>query len=84
MSDGHLRCMLCSSSGRYGWRDNRLDIEGSPAEHPFFLTHEDVIRHGEWLRGMKEKFLARRKELKAATHGHIRTGTWVRPAKSED
>ena len=84
MGDGTLRCMLCSSSGRYGWDENRLQIETFPMEHAFFLTYEDVVRHAEWLRGMKEKFLERRKELKAVTQGYTQTGTWVRPEKADE
>jgi hypothetical protein len=75
--------MLCSSSGRYGWDENRLQIETFPMEHSFFLTYEEVVLHAEWLRGMKEKFLERRKELKAVTQGYTQTGTWVRPEDAD-
>ena len=83
MGDGKLRCMLCSSAGRYGWNEDRLRIEASPVEHSLFFSREDVVRHAEWLRGMKEKFLERRKELKAVTQPYTQTGSWVRPEKAE-
>jgi multimeric flavodoxin WrbA len=79
LPDGGVRCMLCSSTGDYAWEEGRLRIRAFPGEHPLFLAYENVTRHAEWLRGMKEKFLARRKELKALTREYAHMGTWVRP-----
>lgn len=79
LKDGRLRCMLCSSAGRCDWRENRLVIETYPLEHSFFLSREEVDRHAEWLRSMKEQFLARRRELSSVTRRYRETGTWVKP-----
>jgi multimeric flavodoxin WrbA len=84
MSDGRLRCMLCSSSGSYRWNEERLSIDTAPGEHPLFLSLESAKRHAEWLKGMKEQFLARRKELKAVTADYVQIGTWVDPRKAEE
>jgi len=77
LSDGQARCMLCSSSGTYQWDANQLRFHTTPGEHAFFQTYENARKHAEWLRGMKEKFLARRKKLKAVTQGYTETGSWV-------
>ncbi len=74
---GGIKCMLCSGEGRYGWSEGRLRVEIFPGEHPLFLALEDVIRHAEWLRGMKARFFEKKKELKAVVKGYIGTGTWV-------
>ncbi|MEN6440052.1 MAG: flavodoxin family protein [Syntrophobacter sp.] len=74
---GGLRCMLCSGSGTYAWNGGALTISISPGEHPLFLSREDVIRHAEWLRGMKDRFLERRKELKETAREYRAMGTWV-------
>lgn len=74
---GKLRCMLCSGSGRYEWRDGRLEPDIAPGEHPLFLCREDAERHAEWLRGMKEKFFERRKELKEVAKSYLKIGTWI-------
>ena len=74
---GELRCMLCSSSGKYGWEKEGLKIETSPGEHPLFLSYEDAARHAEWRCGMKEKFLARRTELKAVARDYLKIGSWI-------
>lgn len=79
LPNGQARCMLCSSSGPYGWESGRLSFQTVPGEHSLFLTYEDVKRHAEWLRGMKDLFMARRKELKAVTQGYTQIGSWVRP-----
>jgi multimeric flavodoxin WrbA len=84
MEDGKLRCMLCSSPGRYDCRENRLSIETHPTEHSFILSYEEAVKHAEWLRSMKEQFLARRQELKAVTQGYSEIGTWVKPEKTQE
>jgi hypothetical protein len=69
--------MLCSSSGSCEWKGDRLQLTIQPGEHPFFLSREDAIRHAEWLRGMKEQFLARKKELKGVIKDYLGVGTWI-------
>ncbi len=80
---GQVRCMLCSNAGPYGWEEGRLRLQTTPGEHPLFLTLEDARRHAEWLRGMKEQFLARRQELKGVTTRYIKMGTWLLPKGKE-
>lgn len=80
---GGVRCMLCSGTGRIEWKDGRFDVAMPPDGHPLFLTLEDVLRHAEWLRGTKNKFLERRRELKAVTREYAGIGSWVPPRKLE-
>jgi multimeric flavodoxin WrbA len=82
MPGGKIRCMLCSSLGDYAWEEGLLQLRIAQGEHPLFLTYEDAKKHGVWLRGMKEKFLARRKELKTVTQEYIQEGEWIRPEKA--
>lgn len=74
-----VRCMLCSSAGTLKTADGRIQIATRPSEHPLFLTREDAERHLEWLRGMKEAFLVRHKELKAVVQAYTAIGEWIRP-----
>jgi hypothetical protein len=69
--------MLCSGSGNYDWKENRLLIEIQPGEHPLFRSREEAVRHAEWLRGMKEKFMERKKELKGVIKDYLGVGTWI-------
>ena len=78
LPDGSVRCMLCSGSGGFISRDHGVDFQIDPGDHQFFVTYESARRHAEWLRGMKEMFLARRKELRAITQAYTQEGTWVR------
>jgi multimeric flavodoxin WrbA len=78
LPDGTVRCMLCSGSGSVAARDKGLQFDIDPGDHQFFVTHEDARRHSDWLRGMKEMFLARRKELKVITQDYKQEGMWVR------
>lgn len=83
LAEGRLRCLLCSSSGSYEWRDERLHVTTHPGEHPFFNTRDSVLKHAEWLRGMKDQFLRRRKELKSVAQEYTGLGTWVTPGRRQ-
>jgi rubredoxin len=76
-----LRCMLCSNSGAYEWREGRLSITMTPRNHQLFLDYESARRHLDWLRSMKERFLAKKAELKSITADYIQMGEWVRPER---
>lgn len=78
---GGLRCMLCSNSGRYEWRDGVLHAAIDRGDHPLFLTIDDVKRHADWLREMKDRFSLLHKDLKAVTREYSNMGTWLRPEK---
>lgn len=84
LPNGRLRCMLCSASGPYGWKEDKLWIETSPGEHPLFSSYESVKRHADWLREMKDKFMAKRKELKEVCRGYTQVGSWVRPERLKE
>lgn len=83
LPEGRLRCMLCSSTGRYEWGEKGLKVEMLKGEHPLFLTYEDAKEHADWLRGMKDRFMSLRKDLKTVTQEYARTGAWLRPPRDE-
>jgi hypothetical protein len=82
LGDGRLRCMLCSSFGQYQTTGQGFEVHTVPGEHPLFFTYEDVVRHAQWLRGMKAHFLERRNELKEITRRYTQTGTWIKSKKN--
>ena len=77
LPDGRVRCLLCSSSGSYEWREEKLCVTTDPGEHPLFDTRESVQRHADWLRGMKDQFLLRRKELKSVVQEYTGHTGWA-------
>jgi multimeric flavodoxin WrbA len=77
LSDGGIRCMLCSGSGKWDVKEGTLQFEVAPPKHPLRYCKEDVFRHAEWLRGMKDQFLARKKELKEVTRKYLGVGTSI-------
>jgi multimeric flavodoxin WrbA len=77
LPDGRARCMICSGSGPWEWMDESLRFHIEPGGHTLFLSKDDVIRHAEWLRGMKEKFLDRKEELKAVVKQYLGVGTFI-------
>jgi multimeric flavodoxin WrbA len=78
MPDGKVRCMLCSSAGDCSLEQGKLQFNLAAGQHDFFLSYASARRHADWLRGMKDKFLARRKELKAITQNYVQEGEWVK------
>jgi multimeric flavodoxin WrbA len=79
LGHGEVRCMLCSSSGKVEIGEGQISIRTRPGEHPLFLSYEDVKRHADWLRQMKDEFLKHRKELKAVAQQYTQIGEWIRP-----
>lgn len=77
-----LRCMLCSSEGRYEPAREGLKIHTQPGEHALFTTRDAVLRHAEWLRQMKDRFMERRQDLKEVTRPYASMGSWLRPEDS--
>ncbi|SPF49063.1 hypothetical protein SBDP1_770010 [Syntrophobacter sp. SbD1] len=45
------------------------------------MSKDAVIRHGEWLRGMKEKFLERKQELKGVVKQYVGVGDFIEAEK---
>jgi multimeric flavodoxin WrbA len=74
---GGVRCMLCSGSGPWVAGERSLRFEIEEGEHPLFSSKEAVNRHAEWLRGMKEKFLERKQELKGVVKQYLGIGTFL-------
>lgn len=78
-----IRCMVCSNEGAIRWDGASLEVDTRPGLHPLFLTYDDAKAHLEWLRTMKDAFLAKRKELKEITRAYAAVGQWVRPEKKQ-
>lgn len=74
LPDGSVKCMLCSGSGPYEWKDGDLRFSIGVGEHPLFFRKEDALHHAEWLRGMKARFLERKKELKSVAMEYLGIG----------
>lgn len=82
LSDGKVRCMLCSNSGSYSLKDGGLRMEILAGKHQLFNDMDSAKAHLEWLRSMKDRFFERRRDLKKITVHYTRIGTWIR-SKSE-
>jgi hypothetical protein len=81
LEDGNVRCMVCSSGGSYAWQNDALHITTVRGGHSVFFTSEDAKAHFDFLRSMKDTFLSKRKELKAAAQEYHDIGEWIRPSR---
>ena len=60
-----VQCLLCSNSGTMTSEDGQPVFHIEPGIHDFFFTRELALSHRDWLRGMKERYLQKKNELKA-------------------
>ena len=94
LGGGKLRCMLCGNEGTLVLRGEEPARDGAPAPesmpaiemvldikkggHDFFLDREAALRHEDWLRGMKDRFIAELPKIKAVRERY-KGGDWVKP-----
>ena len=83
LPEGQVRCLLCSNTGYYEWKENRLQCHIRLGEHPWFLSYESSKQHNDLLGARKEDFLSRREELRAVTQQYTQEVTWVRSGRGE-
>lgn len=79
-----VRCMTCSSPGKIEVTDGQISFAVDPHEDHFFLSLEGARRHLHWLQGMKKRFLAQKKELKAICLDYLHEGEWLEPRQKEN
>lgn len=81
LDQNRIMCMLCSNQGEISFADNGPVITIHRGQFPMFLSKEDLVKHKKWLMGMKERFIARKRELKAINIRYLDDGQWI--VKSE-
>jgi multimeric flavodoxin WrbA len=79
-----VRCMTCSSPGRVRIFEGQVSFSIDPPADHFFLSLEGAQRHLLWLQGMKERFRAKKKELKSICLDYLHDGDWLEPKKEEN
>jgi multimeric flavodoxin WrbA len=79
-----VKCMLCSSEGSYSLNGERVQMKINVPEHPLFFSYEDAKNHLLYLQGLKEKFMAQRKEIKEMVKDYGDDGTWISPDSGDD
>ena len=75
-----LICTLCH--GRFSMDNDGLPIkqkEGWPIGQPRFIKE-----HTEWLKGMKDRFLAEKKDLLRLSLPYKEMGTWLTPPSKDE
>lgn len=84
MGDGRIRCMLCSNPGTWRLIEGRPVFEIEPGSHEMFLSKESAVRHREWLKGMKARFLEQKDQLKKIGVDFLNDGTWLKPSRDKE
>lgn len=75
METATFTCSLCHGTFRIDSGGKRIKLK----EGGIFGPPEHMFLHKAWLKGMKEQFLAKRKEILRLTLPYKDDGEWVRP-----
>ncbi len=84
LEGGRIRCMLCSNPGTFRAQGDTVVFDIPPSSHEMFLSKESAVRHREWLKGMKARFLEKKDQLKKIGVDFLKDGSWVRPPSDAD
>jgi multimeric flavodoxin WrbA len=79
LSPWRVRCMLCSNEGEARWTAEGVAFSVRQGEHEIFTDSATALRHADWLRGMKERFKARKRELLSLSREYKDLGEWIEP-----
>ncbi len=79
--NNRIRCMLCSNEGNIETNGPSPVFHIQPSSHELFLSHQDAVNHGEWLRAMKIRFRHEKDRLKQVTREFEDYGEWIKPNK---
>ncbi|MCF8029388.1 MAG: flavodoxin family protein [Desulfohalobiaceae bacterium] len=79
LSSSRIRCMLCSNEGEAEGTANGISIDVRPEEHQMFTNQKTALDHADWLRGMKDRFRAKKRELLSLTGEYKDMGNWIQP-----
>ncbi len=74
MEQGKLICTLCHGCFAMDNTGVKIKIKDGGV----LGTMEHMLKHKEWLRGMKDRFLRNRKEIVKTIAGYKDTGEWVK------
>ena len=74
-----IRCLLCSNRGIMDASSNTPVINIERSDHEMFLSKAELLKHKDWLIGMKSRFVEKKDALKAVSVGYREGGTWIKP-----
>ena len=63
LENNFVKCLVCKNKGRLVIEDGNINVYIEEGEL-FFGSKEAKLRHKEWLKGMKNRFIAEREKLK--------------------
>jgi hypothetical protein len=75
MAHGKFICALCHGLFSIDDRGNTIKIK----ESDIFGSLDHMLKHREWLRGMKDRFLRSKKEIIKTIAGYKNVGEWIEP-----
>lgn len=79
LSADRVRCMLCSNEGEARGTEKGIAFSVRPGEHEIFTDPDTALRHADWLRGMKERFKDKKRELLSRSKQYKNAGEWIEP-----
>jgi len=78
LGGGKVRCMLCGNDGTYRMEGESPVFDIRRSGHDLFLDREEALRRENWLRGMKDRFIAELPRVKEV-RDRYKGGDWIKP-----
>ncbi len=78
LGDNKVKCMLCSNPGVFSIKDGAPVFDIKRTGHELFLSKEEVIEHGKWLREMKGRFAEEKNRLKEISASYLKGWNWIK------
>ncbi len=63
LENNFVKCLVCKNKGKLVMEDNKINVYIEEGEL-FFGSKEAKLRHKEWLKNMKNRFISEREKLK--------------------
>jgi multimeric flavodoxin WrbA len=81
LGGAEIQCLLCSNRGTMAAGSDTPVINIERSNHEMFLGKAELLKHRDWLMGMKSRFVEKKEALKAVSLGYRKDGTWIKPPR---
>jgi hypothetical protein len=77
ISQNEIKCMVCRHTGAVALENESIRVAIEPGQPSDFWTYEEAKEHKGWLKGMKNKFLEHKTQLKEISVEYRHDGKWI-------
>ena len=72
LDNNEIQCLVCKHKGSLQLVNNKIKVKMQKDNTIFYGDEEANLRHKEWLKNMKERFITERKKIKEVTRKYLK------------